>query len=121
MSMVENILILGWGSLIRGPDELKTVGDWSFKTRAQRLDMIRKAAAAIAKLALQLGVPIAAEKLDFGRTPDQVRSDGDPGLDPATPGRLHSRCRWRIPHGNPTSRIEQAFRSPLGPPTRQSP
>jgi IS605 OrfB family transposase len=37
------------------------------KTRAQRLDMIRKAAAEIARLALQLGVPIAAEKLDFGR------------------------------------------------------
>ncbi|MBR1069419.1 hypothetical protein ABIF66_000033 [Bradyrhizobium japonicum] len=34
---------------------------------SQRLDMIRKAAAEIAKLALQLGVPIAAEKLDFGR------------------------------------------------------
>jgi hypothetical protein len=37
------------------------------KTRAQRLDMVRKAAAEIARLALQLGVPIAAEKLDFGR------------------------------------------------------
>lgn len=37
------------------------------KTKAQRLDVIRKAAAEIAALALQLGVPVAAEKLDFGR------------------------------------------------------
>jgi IS605 OrfB family transposase len=37
------------------------------KTTAQRLDMIRKAAAEIAKLADQLGVPVAAEKLDFRR------------------------------------------------------
>jgi IS605 OrfB family transposase len=37
------------------------------KTKAQRLDMIRKAAAEIAKLALQLGVPVIAERLDFKR------------------------------------------------------
>ncbi len=37
------------------------------KTKAQRLDMIRKAASDIAALALQLGVPVAAEKLDFKR------------------------------------------------------
>lgn len=37
------------------------------KTRAQRIDMIRKAAAEIVELAAQLGVPIAAEKLDFRR------------------------------------------------------
>lgn len=37
------------------------------KTRAQRLDMVRKAAAEIAELAHRLGVPIAAERLDFGR------------------------------------------------------
>jgi IS605 OrfB family transposase len=37
------------------------------KTKAQRLDMIRKAAAEIAKLADQLGVPVAAERLDFRR------------------------------------------------------
>lgn len=64
--------------------------------------MIRKAAAAIAKLALQLGVPIAAEKLDFGRTPDQVQSDGDPGLDPATPQAVSSRPfvrPWGHRHG----------------------
>ncbi|RTM14599.1 MAG: hypothetical protein EKK33_05460 [Bradyrhizobiaceae bacterium] len=37
------------------------------KTRPQRLDMIRKAAAEIAALAMQLGVPVAAERLDFKR------------------------------------------------------
>ncbi len=37
------------------------------KTKAQRLDMIRKAAAQIADLASTLGVPVAAERLDFGR------------------------------------------------------
>jgi IS605 OrfB family transposase len=37
------------------------------KTKAQRLDMIRKAAAEIATLAVQLGVPVAAENLDFKR------------------------------------------------------
>lgn len=37
------------------------------KTSAQRLDMIRKAAAEIAALADRLGVPVAAEKLDFMR------------------------------------------------------
>jgi IS605 OrfB family transposase len=37
------------------------------KTRAQRFDMIRKAPAEIAKLADQLGVPVAAERLDFKR------------------------------------------------------
>ena len=37
------------------------------KTKAQRLDMIRKAAAEVAMLADQLGVPVATEKLDFSR------------------------------------------------------
>ncbi|OYU91633.1 MAG: hypothetical protein CFE29_01770 [Bradyrhizobiaceae bacterium PARB1] len=37
------------------------------KTKAQRLDMIRKAAAEIAALAARLGVPVAAEQLDFTR------------------------------------------------------
>ena len=43
--------------------ELVTYG----KTSAQRLDMIRKAAAEIAAFADRLGVPVAAEKLDFKR------------------------------------------------------
>ncbi|SPP92934.1 IS200/IS605 family element transposase accessory protein TnpB [Bradyrhizobium vignae] len=46
-----------------GRIELVTYG----KTRAQRLDMIRKAVAEIAKLAVQLGFPVAAEKLDLRR------------------------------------------------------
>lgn len=37
------------------------------KTRAQRLDMIRKAASEIVTMAERLGVPVAAEKLDFRR------------------------------------------------------
>jgi IS605 OrfB family transposase len=37
------------------------------KARAQRIDMIRKAAAEIAEIASMLGVSVAAEKLDFRR------------------------------------------------------
>jgi hypothetical protein len=44
------------------------------KTKAQRLNMIRKAAAEIAKLAEQLGVPVAAERLDFKRKRAELES-----------------------------------------------
>lgn len=48
------------------------------KSKSQRSDMIRKAAAEVAKLAAELGVPVVAEKLDFARKRAELESaDGE--------------------------------------------
>lgn len=48
------------------------------KTSAQRLDLIRKAAAEIAELADRLGVPVAAETLDFRRKRAELEISDSP-------------------------------------------
>jgi hypothetical protein len=42
------------------------------------LDAVRKASATVARIAVEHGVPVASEKLDFSRKKEQLRSDDGP-------------------------------------------